>query len=212
MKRINLLVLSLLLGLGTSFAQSFDIRAYAGMNILQLSSDNGTTLLDGVLHHKTVEGRPGYQFGAALTFGERFYVQPGLQFTTLSTKVTNQNTVTGTEFTDETSLKIFSIPLKAGFRLINPEAENIFNIRIFGGFDGYHILSVNHTENSGSLDDITTDDYSNLIVNADFGIGVDILFFYIDMGYQLGLTPVHSGSDKAKANSFYSNIGLRLSF
>lgn len=212
MKTINLLVLSLLLSIGTSYAQSFDIRAYTGMNILQLSSDNGTTLLNGVLHHKTVSGRPGYQFGAALTFGERFYVQPGIQYTTLSTKITNANTVTGTEFTDETSLKIFSIPLKAGIRLIDPKTENIFNVRLFGGLDGYHILSVNHSDNSGNLDEITTDDYSNLIVNADFGIGVDILFFYLDMGYQIGLSPVHSGSDKAKANSFYSNIGLRLRF
>jgi len=45
-------------------------------------------------------------------------------------------------------LSAISVPLKFGFRLINPEDEDIFNVRIFGGFDGHHILSVNHSEKS----------------------------------------------------------------
>jgi hypothetical protein len=47
-------------------------------------------------------------------------------------------------------------------------------------------------------------------MNADFGMGVDIFFLYLDMGYQLGLSQVHSGSDKATANSFYANLGIRI--
>lgn len=211
MKKIRLTILMLVLGFSTSIAQNFDIRAYGGLNILQLSSDQGTSLIDGVLHHQTVSGRPGYQFGAAITFGDRFYVHPGFQYTILTTKVVNENSVLGTELTDETTLNAISIPLKVGFRLINPEIENIFNIRIFGGFDGHHILSVDHSTKSGGVDDINVDDYSNLIINADFGMGIDLLFFFVDVGYQLGLTPVYSGADNAKSNAFYSNLGIRIS-
>ena len=103
-----------------------------------------------------------------------------------------------------------SVPLKVGLRLIDPETEDIFNIRLFGGIDGHHVLSVDHSEKSGEFDNITTDDYSNLILNADFGMGVDLFFLYLDIGYQLGLTPVHSGGDQAKGNSFYSNLGIRI--
>ncbi|RUA25139.1 MAG: hypothetical protein DSY76_06890 [Bacteroidetes bacterium] len=211
MKKITLAVLVMLFGLSSAFAQSLDLRAYAGMNVLQLTTDKGTTLIDGVLHQRNVSGRPGYQFGGAITFGERFYVQPGVEFATLSTKIINKNSVTGNELTDETTLSVFSIPLKAGFRLIDPEKENIFNVRIFGGFAGHHIMKVNHTTKSGHFD-INKDSYTNLIMNADFGLGVDVFIFYLDMGYQLGLSPVHSGGDLAKANSFYTNLGLRLSF
>ncbi|MCK5814628.1 MAG: outer membrane beta-barrel protein, partial [Flavobacteriaceae bacterium] len=146
-----------------------------------------------------------------LTFGDRFYVQPGFQYSILTTKVVNKSTSTGIKLIDETTLKAVSIPLKVGFRLIDPEAENIFNIRVFGGFDGHHILSVDHSTKSGHVDDISTDDYNNLIVNADFGVGLDLLFFFIDAGYQIGLTPVHSGADNAKSSAFYSNLGIRLS-
>ncbi len=210
MKSIKLTVLAVVLSLSTSFAQNLDVRAYAGWNILQLTSDDGESIVDGVLHHRNVSGRPGYQFGAGITFGERFYIQPGLQLATLSTKVVNKNSVTGNELTDETTLKVMSVPLKVGLRLIDPETEDIFNIRLFGGIDGHHVLSVDHSEKSGEFDDITTDDYSNLILNADFGMGVDLFFLYLDIGYQLGLTPVHSGGDQAKGNSFYSNLGIRI--
>ena len=210
MKRFTITILVIFFSIGTAFTQSSDIRLYAGVNVLQLTTDNGTNMINGVLHHTSISGRIGYQFGTSVSFGKRFYVQPGFQFANLSTKIVNVNNVTGEELTDETTLKVFSIPLKFGFKLIDPEVSSIFNVRIFGGIDGHHITSVEHGTKSGSLD-LTTDDYTNLIMNADFGLGIDILFFYIEMGYQLGLSPVHTNGDQAKANSFYTNIGIKHS-
>ena len=212
MKIISLTIFAIVLAFATSYGQHFDIRAYGGFNVLQLTSDQGNSLIDGVLHNQKVSGRPGYQFGAALTFGSRFYVQPGFQYAIISSEVVNENTVSGEELIDQTTINTISVPLKVGFRLIDPEAENLFNVRVFGGFDGSHVISVDHSTKSNGLGDIDDSDFSNLIVSADFGIGLDIFIFYIDMGYQLGLTPVYTGGDNAKANAFYSNIGLRLSF
>ena len=211
MKRIILSTAVALFAISTAFSQSLDIRAYGGINILQLTTDQGTSLIDGALHHKTVSGRSGFQLGGAVTFGERFYIQPGVQYGVLSTKVVNQNTVTGTEFTDETTLKTISVPLKVGFRLIDPETENIFNVRLFAGINGNHVMSVDHNTKSGKID-IDQDDYSNLILNTDFGMGVDLFVFFIDFGYSMGLSPVHAtGGDNAKANAMYTNFGLRIS-
>ncbi len=212
MRKITLIILFSLFAISASIAQSLDIRAYGGTNFLQLTTDNGTSIIDGVLHRKTVSGRPGYQFGAAITFGERFFVQPGVEWATLSTKIVNKNNQTGNELTDETTLSVFSVPLKAGFRFFDPEKENIFNVRVFGGFSGHHVTKVNHTTKSGAFDELTKDDYTNLIMNADFGMGVDVFIFYLDLGYQLGLSPVHASGDLSKANSFYANLGLRFSF
>lgn len=210
MKIFYITLLAVVLSATTVFSQGFDIRAYGGANVLQLSSDVGTTIIEGVTHQRTVSGRPGYQFGGALTFGKQFYVQPGFQYSSFSTKIVNKNTVKGDELTDETRINAISVPLKVGLRIISPDVENIFNIRIFAGLDGSHVTSVNHSTKSEMIDDITTSDYSNLIMNADFGIGVDVLFFYLDLGYQLGLSPVHSGVDKSKANTFYTNLGIRI--
>ncbi len=212
MKKIFFIIATVVLTTTSSFAQHFDIRAYGGVNILQLTSDNGTTLIDGITHSRRVNGRPGAQFGAAVTFGSRFFVQPGFQYNLLSKETVHEIKETKNKKLDVTSIKSISVPLKVGFRLIDPETENLINVRLFGGIDGSHILSIDHTEKSGDIDDIDTDDFSNLILSADLGLGFDIFIFYLDMGYQIGLTPVYTGGDNAKANAFYSNIGLRISF
>lgn len=210
MKTFYITILAVAISATTLFSQGLDVRVYGGANVLQLSSDVGTTIIEGVVHSRTVTGRPGYQFGAAATYGKQFYIQPGFQYSVLSTKLVNKNIVKGNELTDETNINVISVPLKVGLRLIDPETEDIFNIRIFAGIEGNHVVSVDHKTKSGEIDDISTSDYSNLIMNADFGMGVDVLFFYLDMGYQLGLSPVHSGADKSTANSFYTNIGVRI--
>lgn len=210
MKKLYTTITILCLSAAMVSAQHLDVRVYGGMNVIQLTSDQGHSLIDDIVHQRTVNGRPGIQAGAAITFGSRFYVQPGIQYTVATTEIVNENTVTGEKITDETKLSLFSIPLKVGFRIIDPETEDKINVRVFGGFDGHHVMSVDHGTNSGAEGDITEDNYSNLIVNADFGMGVDILFLFLDMGYQMGLTPIHTGGDNAKANSFYTNLGLRL--
>lgn len=178
---------------------------------MQLTSDEGTTLIDGVLHNNQVSGRPGYEFGAGVTFGKKFYVQPSLKYTSFSLESVNISTENDTKYEDLTAVNSFSIPLKVGFRMINPEVEDLFNIRIFGGLDGQHVLSVNHTEKSGKVDDISKDDFNSLIIHGDLGMGIDLSIFYLDLGYQIGITPVYTtGENHATANTFYANLGLRL--
>lgn len=192
-----------------SHAQHFDIRAYGGLNVVQLTSDGGTTLIDGVLHQETISGRAGYQFGAMVTFGSRFFVQPGVQYTSILTELKNSSE--STEYIDETSVNLISVPLRVGFRLIDPGTENLINVRLFGGIEGHHVMSVSHDKKSGKVGDLDEDDFTNLIVQGDFGLGLDIAFVFIDMGYQLGLTSITSGSD-TKANAFYSNVGVKFGF
>ena len=207
--RFWLVFFFLALTCATAQAQGGDLRVYGGVNILQLSSDDGEVLIDGVTHTRTVSGRPGLQVGGAMTVGNRFYVQPGVQLSTLSTKIVLFDGQVDEGYFDETRLTVVSVPLKAGVRMF--DASSRINVRIFGGLDGHHVRKVEHTGTSGVLDDVTVDDYSNLIINADFGMGADLLFGFVDMGYQIGLTPVHAGSDNATANSFYVNVGVKLS-
>ncbi len=197
---------------GSLMAQhSLDIRAYGGLNILQLTTDNSTSIINGIVHKTTISGRSGYQAGGAITFGSRAFVQPGFQYTNLSTRIINENTTNSSNvFTDETTIQVVSVPLKFGFRFIDPNKEDFFNVRIFGGFEGHHVIGVKHGTNSGAIGEITKDDYTNLILNTDVGMGIDLWFMFVDVGYQIGLTPVHASGDNAKANAFYTNLGIRI--
>lgn len=191
------------------YSQNLDLRLYGGFNVLQLTSDEGTTLINGIEHFKKVDGRPGVQFGGVLTFGKQFYVQPGIQYSVLTTEIIHSAPNASNNLKDEATISTISVPLKIGLRFIDPEVEDFFNVRIFAGLDGTHVMSVNQTTSSGQHD-INKDDYNGLIMNADFGMGLDLWFLFADVGYQLGLSPVHSGGDNAKANAFYINAGFRF--
>ena len=149
MKKI-ILGLGLFLSVSILSAQHFDVRAYGGFNVSQLTSDEGATLIDGTIHQTSFSGRPGAEFGASVTFGGQFYIQPGLKYSLIASETVNFNQANNTTYKDEVTISTFSVPLKFGFRLINPEHENIFNVRLFGGFDGHHVTSVNHSSQSGT--------------------------------------------------------------
>lgn len=208
MKKI-ILSFGLILSAGLVSAQ-LDLRAFGGFNVLQLTSDQGTSLIDGAMHQRTVSGRIGGQFGLAATYGERFFIQPGVTWAMYGTEEVNASSTANTNYEDQTTVSVISVPLKVGLRIINPNIENIFNIRLFGGIVGSHVTSVNHKVKSGKVGDYDKDNFNNMIMSADFGMGIDLAFLFLDAGYELGLSPVFKGGDGAKSNSFYMNAGLRL--
>lgn len=191
-------------------AQHADIRAYGGLNLLQLTTDDGSSFIDGIVHDQSVSGRPGWQLGGSLTFGNHFFFQPGFQYGRVSTEIINTNDSLGTKYEDANKVSMISVPLKVGFRFLNPEEADLFNLRIYAGIYGHHITSVKHTTISGKIVEKSTSDYQNIIFNADFGAGVDFLFLFSDVGYQLGLSPVFQNESGSKANSFYATLGVKL--
>ena len=195
-----------------SYGQKFDLRGHIGFSVMELSNEGASDVINGITYDTKLSGRPGLQTGVAVTIGERFYVQPGIQWTNWSQKITHISQLDNQEFVDNVKFSTLSVPIKVGTRLLSKESTNLVNVRIFAGLDGHHIQTLNHRKQSGLINELTTDDYSQLIVNADLGMGVDFLFMFADLGYQIGLSSTDHGIDKAKANIFYTNFGLRLKF
>ncbi len=192
---------------------STDIRFFAGFNVTKLTSDQNNTEIDSVDHTTSYSGRPGFELGLAATFGNRFYIQPGLKFSQISAEVINESNIDEKKFEDLTTVSILTVPLKVGFRLINQDTEDFLNIRVFAGLDGLFVLGVNHNEKSEKIDDLSKDDFQNIIFNGELGAGIDLWIFYLDLGFQIGLTPVFAQSEiDVKANTFYSNLGVRIKF
>lgn len=192
-----------------------DIRVFGGMNLSSLSNE-GTqiTLVDSIIHKKGFEAEIGFQGGVSMTYGNHFYISPGLWYTRFTVnsylfKAGNDNS-DKPDFENTSIISMLSIPVRVGFRFINPEAEKIFNMRIFGGITGQHILSVNSSGDAES--ELTKDDYENLMVSATAGLGVDILFLYADLGYDLGISNFQKADSKSRHNSMFFNVGVKFGF
>ncbi|MBD3636083.1 MAG: PorT family protein [Crocinitomicaceae bacterium] len=212
MKKLIISLISIAIIAFTGHSQLLEIRGYSGINIHQFTNTDNRQFVENAIYSRSFSGRPGLQIGGAVTLGKRFYFQPGLQFTTISMAYVTDNTVDGEELISNSRLNMISVPLRAGFKLINPEFTSFFNVRIFGGIQGNRPVSVNHARESTISENITIEDYNQVFFNADLGVGADIFFLFADLGYQFGLTPVHSGPNDAKVQAFYANVGVNFKF
>ncbi len=189
-----------------------DLRIFGGINIGSVTTE-GTrfTLINSVAHKKSIEGQIGVQAGLSMTFGNHFYISPGIWYGTHTSNtflIEEDKDNNDVDFEKETTLSTIAIPVRLGFRFINPNAENIFNIRLYGGVTGAHVIGVSHKGDSEiKLDE---KDFEKLMVAATGGVGVDVLFFFLDVGYDLGLTGYEKNVDKSRHNSMFANLGVKF--
>lgn len=154
----------------------------------------------------------GFSFGADLMIGKRFYVQPGFHYEGVQNKARNPSA------DQETDLKVnrVRIPLLVGYKLFNPDTDRIFNIRLFTGPNASFVTNVDDGE---SQLDIDKEDFKNTVFGWNAGAGLDILIFFVDFGYQFGLSDVFEDLNiqgiegaNSKNNVFHLNAGVRIRF
>jgi hypothetical protein len=200
MKKIGLLVLFIAAGL-YSHAQ-FEIRPLAGINFGSVQEEP-----DGV----SVSAKAGWQFGGNFLIGGRFHLYPGITYNQQVTEyvqdgsddVTIDQTVAGVE-----------IPICAGFKFINPEEEDFFNIRVFAGPTMTFHTKTEYSE--GFVDDEV--EWKDFAWGARVGAGVDLAFLFVDISYDIGLSDAHDVSEAldtfkdTRHNTFLISAGVKLKF
>ena len=133
--------------------------------------------------------------------GESVYFQPELNVMTRNANLENTN--------QSGTIKMTSIdlPLLLGVRVLNLE---LLNVRAMAGPVGS--MTVSKKINLADVDlDLKKDDLKNFNWGLQFGAGVDILIFSLDLRYEIGLNDVSklSGFD-FKNNMFTVALGVKL--
>jgi hypothetical protein len=184
-----------------------DFRAYVGIN--NTSGSNFSEGINGILHDHSVEGQLGYTIGISGTFGNHFYLAPGLYYSAMKAETTATSDIPGaSEFKGETTINTISVPVRVGFRMLDVNHSGVFNLRLFGGILGSHVLGVS---DSGDEEvSVSKEDFTDFSLSGQVGFGVDILIAFIDFGYDLGLTDFYKQAGTQKANQFFVNAGVRF--
>lgn len=193
------LILPLLFISSMAIAQ---FKPHIGMNWAQLSSEP---------QDFTKEGRLGFVIGAGFKFGESWYVEPGVQFSNLGTKLINKD---DNDITHQSYVQTIRVPVMAGYDLM--DKESLLNLRLYTGPSASFVMGVN-TENSAAPDGVLPEgkeNYVNTIWGWNFGVGIDITFIYVELGYELGLTDFYSiktpNTSGVKNNAFFITAGVNL--
>ncbi|HPG06547.1 MAG TPA: porin family protein [Saprospiraceae bacterium] len=192
MKKAFSLTIALLLITTAVFSQ-ISIRPQIGIKASDLSY--------GTIQGK-LTGKSGYIIGLDFQFGHPFYFQPGLNINPEQLTIKNVGDVRITRV---------NIPVLVGFKLFEPSYQKSFGIRFFAGPN--FAFKVNNTI-SGAINDISKEDFNQFTLSGIAGAGVDLSIFFLDLGYNFGLSDALSPQDVTgiKINYFLANAGLRIGF
>jgi len=185
------------------FAQlnaQISIRPYAGLNRSSIQGEPADII--------DFDSGTGFQVGIDVQFGNRIYVQPGVQLEFLKNNATLRTSLDTDGSLNRTGLRI---PLMVGYRVFSEDSDAGFNLRLFTGPNAFLQLSTNSDDELNLNDNALND----LIWGWNVGAGLDISILFIDVGYQAGISNLsddQQAATEARNNVFYGNVGFRLYF
>lgn len=164
---------------------------------------NSTHLTTEHVDWKT-QGRLGYQFGAGILIGEKFYFEPGIYWATVSQNLTDASDPSTEPDEFKNTINSIRVPVFLGYHILGNE-ESFADLRLFAGPGASFVTGV-----KSEHDDLSKDDFKSMMFDVDVGAGVDVWFFFLEWHYVFGLTPVYKEGSDAKFQSFYGNLGIRI--
>lgn len=172
----------------------FEIKGLVGINFASLANPPSGS---------DWQAQAGYQFGGGVLIGEKFYVEPGIQFVRNSRVVTPVNVEEEFDF----SQNLVKIPVYAGYHLLGHESGPLA-LRLFAG----PAVSVAGKIKKGE-DQITKDDIKNAHFMVDAGVGLDILFLFVEFNYEYAFTPYFTDEAfDSNHSGFLINAGIHIDF
>jgi len=192
----TIFTLMIFMGLGITAFSQVEIKAGGGINFSSFSKD-----------HENWEnkGRIGYQFGAGVLIGEKFYVEPGVYWTRVAQYAIENDDPEQIE--NLVALNSIRVPVHVGYHLIGGKEEKFVSLRIFAGPAASFLTKVN-----SDLEDVVKDDFNSFLIDVDAGLGIDIWFIFLDAQYSWGFTKVMKEGSDAKLRGLSANAGIRIPF
>ncbi len=148
------------------------------------------------------ESQGAFGFGAGIDarIGGRFYFAPGLYYLSSQSEIKKFNNIT---YDDVVKFSTIEIPLTIGFHIIS--TDNL-KIGLKAGIEGAYFASIKEVAA------IDQDDYQRLNWGFQFGAGMDIKRFTIDLKYDLGRNPVVKDNVADNFNPSYNKLHLYFGY
>ena len=165
-----LIILAMVLFSVSVFGQ-FTIGPKVGYNASKLSTN-----LDTI----TSNFKSGFSIGVFVRIGKRFYFQPEVYYTTQG-GVFESN---AKDWKQKVNIGSLDIPALVGFKLIK---SKVVNLRILAGPLASFVVNKSVKNAGGVLEPIKNADINSVNWAVQVGAGLDVLFFTLDVRYQIGL-------------------------
>ncbi len=149
--------------------------------------------------------RLGYNLGVSFKSGRFFYYEVGARYNKRNFKVTD---ISGPIEVNRFSTSSIEVPLNVGVNLTS-FASRLIGVRIFVGAVPSFLLNADADEMG-----LEKDDFTSFLFLGQAGVGIDIAFFFVETGYNYGLSnvlkDVENESVKSNPSQFFINLGARF--
>jgi hypothetical protein len=173
----QILLVAALLSIITASAQ-FSIGPKIGYMSTKLSTDINeieSSLKDGLI------------VGAFARFGNKFYIQPEINWYTSGTVFKRPELESLSPFEQEIKLENIQIPLFVGVKLLDLK---LVNLRATGGLTANFVVdkTIITLDDENYINPIKESDINDIHWGFQVGAGVDVLMFTLDVQYITGLS------------------------
>ena len=193
--RKQLLCSLLLISASGAIAQEFHLSGgYNGSNVREAGAENWV-------------GRAGYQFGADVLLGQRWFVKPGIHFMVRNLNYTYSDGTDINAIEYKYTSRMLSIPVMLGLNLMDPATDPEINAYVMGGPTA--LMHLNADLNNSSL----TAETSKTQWYLGFAGGLEASFLFAEAGYNIAMTNVFKGKEfqtNPEVNYVYALLGVRL--
>jgi len=151
-----------------------------------------------ILSNSTYESAyaAGYNLGFAYRKGRYGYWEIGVNF---NGSVVTLDEVTA--FEQNMQINQLELPLSGGINFLGT-TRRVLGLRIFGGLVPGYILKI-----GDNPFDLGEEDFNQFQLGGRLGVGVDVIFLFLEFGYQYGFLDLLKDQD-----SNLSQLDLRLGF
>lgn len=151
----------------------------------------------------------GFMVGGDFRLGKRFYFQPGVYYMNTATAILPTGVDSFKITTTRNSLRIKAL---AGFNIINQQK---LKLRINTGPSFDYVLNIKEKINDGVSFVPNDNRYNTNILNWQAGLGVDVSFVTLELGYTFGLSRVYKDdnvllvtTNDIKYGGLYFTLGI----
>jgi hypothetical protein len=170
---------------------SFKISAGVNFNGLNLDTETETT------SDLTI----GYNLGVSYKRGRFFYYEIGAR---LNSRPYDFKNAFDSSDTFSFSTTAIDVPISLGLNLTS-FADRLVGVRVFVS----GIPSFTTSKDIKGIDDLTEDNLEDFIFYGQLGVGVDIAFFFVELGFNYGFDDMVN-TINSNPNQGYLNIGFRF--
>ena len=167
-----------------------DFKIYGGISLSQVA-ESGQKYSSGY--------STGFNAGFAYRRGRFAYWELGARY--------NGSIVLLNELSEnnEETLQIgqLEVPALVGLNLLSP-LRRVFGLRLFAGVSPGYIIAV--SDNNLNL---TKDDFNSFQISGQAGVGIDVLFLFIDVGINRGFNDLFKDNNSQLMQGFV-NLGFRF--